>query len=381
VNKGEAFRDVMIKLLHTADHQLGIKFSGFGDKGRHLRQAVKESLRATVDLALAEAVDLLLIAGDLFDSNAVSRNLVDEAVVQLKRLAPVPVCILPGTHDCYDGSSVYRRPEFQNISNIHTFTDETTTISFPDLDLTVNGKANLSPTGTESPLMGFEKNQETKYHVTLAHGEIAIEGKFAGDYYPIEQKQIGTSGMNYVALGHWHRLADFSQGGVKAFYCGAPETLSFEEGEDSGFVLLVSIDGSGTHVDKRRVGKFLWKTLDLTVETFEDEDDLIEEIQKQADPSTLLRVRLKGLKPLAWDVSEDRLLETLGDSFFHLEVSTEDLSSSLGRIPTADFPEVSVIGQFLRLIERRLEAADPADKPVLEEALQRGFALLNGREA
>jgi len=78
---------------------------------------------------------------------------------------------------------------------------------------------------------------------------------------------------------------------------------------------------------------------------------------------------------------EERLLETLGDSFFYLEVSTEDMSSSLGRIPIGDFPEVSVIGQFLRLMERRLEAADPAEKRVLEEALQRGFALLNGREA
>ncbi len=371
----------MIKLLHTADQQLGVKFSGFGDKGRHLRQAVKESLRTTVDLALAERVDLVLIAGDLFDSNAVSRNLVDEALVQLKRLAPVPVCILPGTHDCYDASSVYRRPEFQNKSNIHIFTDETAAIPFPDLDLTVYGRANLSPTGTESPLTGLAKNQDTECHVALAHGEIAIQGKSAGYYYPVEPREIAASKMNYVALGHWHRLADFSQGSVKAFYCGAPETLSFEEGEDSGFVLLVSIDGSGTHVDERRVGKFLWKTFELTVETFEDEKELVEEIQKQADPSTLLRVRLKGLKPLAWDVSEERLLEMLGDSFFHLEVSTEDMSSSLGRIPIGNFPEVSVIGQFLRLMEKRLEAADPAEKRVLEEALQRGFALLNGREA
>ncbi|NIO10637.1 MAG: phosphoesterase, partial [Deltaproteobacteria bacterium] len=61
----------MIRLLHTADHQLGVKFMGFGEKGKQLRQAVKESLKATVDLALTEAVDLVLIPGDLFDSNAV----------------------------------------------------------------------------------------------------------------------------------------------------------------------------------------------------------------------------------------------------------------------------------------------------------------------
>ena len=52
----------MIKLLHTADQQLGVKFLGFGEKGRLLRQAVKESLKKTVDLALAESVELVLIA-------------------------------------------------------------------------------------------------------------------------------------------------------------------------------------------------------------------------------------------------------------------------------------------------------------------------------
>jgi hypothetical protein len=39
------------------------------------------------------------------------------------------------------------------------------------------------------------------------------------------------------------------------------------------------------------------------------------------------------------------------------------------------------MGQFLRLMEKRLETADTSEKPLLEEALQRGFALLNGREA
>ncbi len=371
----------MIKLLHTADYQLGVKFIGFGEKGKQLRQAVRESLKSTVDLAIAEAADLVLIAGDLFDSNEVSGNLVDETVAQLKRLAPIPACILPGTHDCYDASSVYRRPGFQDIPHIHIFTDEMWSIAFSDLDLTVYGRANVHPTGTESPLRGLDKNDETTYHVAMAHGEIAIEGKFAGDYYPIEQREIADSRMDYVALGHWHRYADFSRGGVKAFYCGAPETLSFEEGGESGSVLLVSIDGSETQVERKRVGKYVWRTLDLSVEAFETGEELLREIRREADPNTLLRVKLHGLKPLTWDVGEESLVEALGDSFFHLEVTTRDLTPLLDPIRATDFPESTIMGQFLRIIQKRLETADPVEKPVLEEALQRGFDLLSGREA
>jgi len=371
----------MIKLLHTADQQLGVRFLGFGEKGRQLRQAVKESLKKTVDLALAESVDLVLIAGELFDSSTVSRNLVEEAVLQLKRLAPIPTCILPGTHDCYDAASVYRRSEFQTLPHIHIFTDEIKAVPFPDLDITVYGRANLSPQGSESPLEGLVKTNETTYHVAMAHGEIAIEGKFSGDYYPMRTKEITESGMNYVALGHWHRYADFSQGAVKACYPGAPETLSFEEGEDSGFVLLVSMDDSGTRVEKKRVGRYLWKTIDLVVENFGQEDELIQEIMKHADPNTLVQIRLSGLKPVTWDMSEERLVEAVGDSFFHIEVISGDLTLSSEHIQPTEFPGSTIMGQFLRLMQNRLESAEASEKPVLQEALQRGFALLNGREA
>jgi DNA repair exonuclease SbcCD nuclease subunit len=371
----------MVTLLHTADQQLGVKFLGFGEKGTLLRQAVKDSLRKTVDLACAESVGLVLIAGDLFDSNTVSKNLVEDTLAQLKRLAPIPVCILPGTHDAYDASSVYRRSEFQGLPHLHIFTDEITAIPFPELDLTVYGKANLSPKGTESPLKGLGKTKGTTYHVAMAHGEIAIEGKSSGEYYPIRTQEIASSGMDYVALGHWHRYGDFSQGPVKALYPGAPETLSFEEGEDSGFVLLISLDDSGTRVERNRVGKYRWHTIEVVIENFRDEDELIQEIMKHADLDTLLQVRLSGFKPVTWDISEERLVEAAGDSFFHLRVITGDVIPTSEHIHPAEFPESTIMGQFLRLMHDRLEHADAAEKQVLQEALQRGFALLNGREA
>jgi len=71
----------------------------------------------------------------------------------------------------------------------------------------------------------------------------------------------------------------------------------------------------------------------------------------------------------------------LEDLFFHFEVIAGELTTSLEPIRAADFPESTVMGQFLRLMEKRLEAAVPDEKPVLEEALRRGFALLSGREA
>lgn len=401
----------MIKLLHTADLHFGIKFLGFGEKGKELRQAVQEVLKRIVDLALRENVDLVLMAGDLFDSNTVSKKLVDYAISELKRLGDIPVCILPGTHDSYDRSSVYRRVEFQDVSNIHIFTDkphmphsntkdngenppspplikggkggfldETNSIIFPELDLTIYGRANLANTGSDSPISGLIKSDETKYHVAMAHGEIAIEGKYAGDYYPIELKDIAESKMDYIALGHWHRLMDFSQGDVKAFYCGVPETLSFDEREDSGCVLLVELDDSVVNVKKERVGKYVWKTLNLDVEDYDSDDELISEISKSSDTDVLLRVNIGGVQRLEIDFDEEHIAGGLEDKFFHVEIRWDDLKIVPDSLSLDAYPETTVPGQFLRLMLKRIEESDETEKPVLQEALHLGFALLKGKE-
>ncbi len=370
----------MIKLLHTADLHLGIRFLGFGEKGKELRRAVQECLKRIVDLALRENVDLVLMAGDLFDSNTVSKKLVDYAVGELKRLGGIPICILPGTHDSYDRSSVYRRVEFQDVSNIHILTDKITSISFPELDLTIYGKANLANTGSESPISGLIKSDKIRHHVAMAHGEIAIEGKYAGDYYPIELKDIAESKMDYIALGHWHRLMDFSQGDVKAFYCGVPETLSFDEREDSGCVLLVELDDSVVNVKKERVGKYVWKTLNLDIEDYDSDDELIGEISKSSDTDVLLRVNISGVQRLEIDFDKEHIAGGLEDKFFHVEMRWDDLKIVPDSLSLDAYPETTVPGQFLRLMLKRIEESDETEKPVLQEALHLGFALLKGKE-
>src|SRR4029078_7772269 len=63
-----------------------------------------------IDLALTEKVDLVLICGDLFDSNSQPRRSVERAAAELYKLVTrhVPGVIIPGPHDCYEPGSIYR---------------------------------------------------------------------------------------------------------------------------------------------------------------------------------------------------------------------------------------------------------------------------------
>ncbi len=100
----------MLRLLHTADVHLGARHADLGDAAAAQRERQFAAFRAAVDLAIAEKVDLFLVAGDLFDSNVQPKRSVERVAAELGRLAQARIrsVLVPGTHDVYDRSSVYR---------------------------------------------------------------------------------------------------------------------------------------------------------------------------------------------------------------------------------------------------------------------------------
>ncbi len=80
----------MLRLLHTADVHLGARHADLGEAASAQRERQFAAFAASVDLALAEKVDLFLVAGDLFDSNVQPRRSVERVAAELGRLGPEP---------------------------------------------------------------------------------------------------------------------------------------------------------------------------------------------------------------------------------------------------------------------------------------------------
>ena len=94
----------MLRLLHTADVHLGARHADLGEAAAAQRERQFAAFRAAVDLAIAEKVDLFLVAGDLFDSNVQPKRSVERVAAELARLAQARIrsVLVPGTHDVYD---------------------------------------------------------------------------------------------------------------------------------------------------------------------------------------------------------------------------------------------------------------------------------------
>ena len=143
-----------LRLVHTSDVHV--------DDAALERRAADFPLRRVVDLVAAEAADLLLIAGDLFDSSRVSAAAVERVLDELRRV-PATTVVLPGNHDCYDGDSIYHRVDFRDAgSHVHALLDEDgETLEFPELHATVWAVPWSITTPPTGPSRAFPCDAET----------------------------------------------------------------------------------------------------------------------------------------------------------------------------------------------------------------------------
>ena len=114
----------MFTFIHSADWQLGARFSQFGAKAARLRDARLTTLKRTLDLARDRSVDAFLVAGDLFEDNQVDESLVTAVVELFANYPSIPIYLLPGNHDPASGpDSVWHRKPFQRApSHLHVIT-------------------------------------------------------------------------------------------------------------------------------------------------------------------------------------------------------------------------------------------------------------------
>ena len=359
---------------------LGRGFTSLGPAGRTIRQAQFETLKRIVSIVHETDSEFLIIAGDLFDSNSVSEKMVATTFDYLKSLSPTPVYILPGTHDVFDASSVYRSSLLtQGLENVKVFPSEPTEFR-PAPEIGVFGSANTSKRGGQRPLAALSslaENSDAKYKVAVVHGSLLVPiVDSASDEVLIEPAEVQNGPFNYVAAGHWHSRQEWRLGASCFCYAGCPETLGFDNSPSPGAVTLVTL-GERVVLEQSPVGKHRWITMAADLGSV-SETDVLRKAKEQRDKDGLFRLELRGTPDVPVDIED--IEEKLAQEFLHVTIDSTRLVSS---IPVGDqLPENSVIRAFADIMVEKIEAAtDPGDKEVLQEALRRGCLYLSGKAA
>lgn len=196
-----------MKLLHIADLHLDSPFTGLTKQlhslQKHLIQSPYQAFERCVSIAINQAVDLMVIAGDIYDTEQQTVTAQHFFLKQLERLhiAKIPVVLCHGNHD-------YLRMECQSVpypDNVHLFKDqEVTAIDIPladDQTVRCYGFSYTKRWVDARMIDSYPVNpHETTYTLGVLHGQES------GDHYaPFDLESLLSKNYDYWALGHIHQ--------------------------------------------------------------------------------------------------------------------------------------------------------------------------------
>ncbi len=379
-----------LRIIHTADVHLGSAAHGtrLGRAAAALRGARAEALGRVVEIAREREADVILVAGDLFDSARPDPRAAAEALRILSG-SPAPVAVIPGNHDPLVTGSVWTRAPWDDPpDNVYVFRSPEPVERPWGLDIVLYPCPLQARDGAESPVAWIREAREARevregaasYHIGLAHGTLRITPDIGENDFPIEPDEIARLGLDYLALGHWHSGTDAGEAGRNRYaYSGSPEAMSF--GDPTGGVLLVELIPGAIEVESLSTGAFLFREEKRYVAEPQDVAALADVLGGIEDPArTFLRVKLEGTAPLAALEEASVLGETLEDKgFAFVEVDASELGAEPQDIELARVPR-GPLRRTLEILVETERAADGEDRQIARRSLALAWSLFMENE-
>lgn len=284
-----------MKLLHTADWQIGGVFGQFDQEAASfLATARTDSVKALATLALERAVDVVVVAGDVFDQQDVPGHVIRRMFSAMEAYKGRWL-LIPGNHDAALVESVWTRAaKLKCIPQNVTVATKPQTVVFDDLKLALLC-APLTQRHTFEDTTAFFDTEETPegyFRVGLAHG--AVEGILPEDIdspNPIARTRAQTARLDYLALGDWHGTKSVNS---RTWYSGTHEPDRFKD-NDPGNALVVTIAAPGAQpaVETVKVGKYRWRRVERVVSLPTDAELLANELAEFGETHAV-RVGVSG---------------------------------------------------------------------------------------
>lgn len=360
-----------IRILHTADLHLDSAFEGLGaGKAAVRREEQRALLGRLAELAVSENVDLVLLAGDLFDSTSAYMESVQELMRALRTI-PAPVFISPGNHDHYSTRSAYAKLALPE--NVHIFTKNAIEcVELPGLNVRVYGAAFTEK--YSAPLLKDFRAPRADGIINLLclHGEV---GARESVYDPISLDELENSGIDYAALGHIHKASGLMKTGDTWYsWPGCPEGRGFDEtGEKT--VSIIEIENGSCTLRPVSIASRRYESIKVDVTGI----DPLLAVHTQIPPDTVrdvYRITLTGQTDAAPDIN--RLRRNLSELFFELQLRDE---THLRRSLWENADDDTLRGVFLAKLKAKYEAArDDNERRLIEQAARWGLAAMDRGE-
>jgi DNA repair protein SbcD/Mre11 len=352
-----------ITFLHVADVHLDSMFTDTHlslEKAHKRRMELRACFSRICGLAVQHQVDLLLIAGDLYEHKHILESTVFFLKETFERLSPIPILICGGNHDPVMDDWVHK--ELGQLNHV-TFFGEHGVYLDAQKQIAVYAEGftdfyKLEKRGSLKEKIGFVHSENI--NLFLSHGSLDIDvGKYK--YNPLSSDELESLGMDYIALGHFHNRFGDLNGKHPVYNPGSPEPLGFDE-EGSHGVYLVSIVKDHERLERQiafiPTNQRQYRKVVVDITGLRDEEaciqkvkDLTEDIPKE----DFLSISLEGFLDFTWDTEN---IKRAFSDFFYIKIK----DASLMDLDLEDLEEDQTIkGEFVRRMLSEIRKAKETD--------------------
>ena len=263
-----------MRFIHAADLHIDSPLRGLsrypGAPLDRLRGATRRALERLVDLALAEQVDFVLLAGDLYDRDWPDFHTGLFVRGQMVRLgqAGIRVFIVQGNHDAH--GVITRQVSWPD--NVKLFSSHSAqTEHWPELDVAIHGRSFPDRAVPEDLVPAYPPAVPNCFNIGLLHTSLTgMEGH--DTYAPTSVDVLRTKGYDYWALGHVHQRQVVSQQPRVVF----PGNLQGRHARETGAkgCELVTVQGADIRSEFFALDVVRWHQLELDISAVTALDDL-----------------------------------------------------------------------------------------------------------
>lgn len=387
------------KILHIADPHVDsplrglAKYPGLPDD--ELRSATRRAFANAVSFAIQEAVDLVLIAGDLFDGTWRDMGTGLWAVDQFSRLreAEIPVGFIRGNHDALSKVA----PKLNWPENVFEFgANAAETWTLENIGVAVHGQSFATQAEERDLAAAYPAAIPNLFNIGLLHTSLA--GSPDHDTYaPTSTQTLQAKGYDYWALGHIH-LREIIEGPAPIVFAGNLQGRHVRETGPKGASLL-------TVEDRRLVShQFIpldvvrWQRADITVHEDDSLDDVLSNVHLElanlraaADERPIaVRVELAGIAGCHDELSGAGQVAELTNSVRSMARDHDDVWIEKVRVRTSPPVDIDSLrksdGLLAALFDdfERLQKEDDAlskwnvgkqFKPLINQAIKKDVSL------
>lgn len=369
-----------MRFLHTGDIHLDSAFCSCGLRdAEKQREDGRRLLQRIFDTAKNEKCEMMLIAGDLFDSRFVSPETA-ELFCSLVEKCGIPVIVSPGNHDPYSENSFYAKASQLLEDKLFVFnTPELQVFDFDRLKVRVFGYGFVAGALADDPLLSAQMPEDNGYiKIFCGHGEIDNPGS---RYAPITSSELKDLGFAYAALGHIHNSKEKEDGEGRIRYCGFAEGRAFDEIGEGG-VWIVDADEDKCVCERRILSERSFYERRVELSPSDSRGDIEQKICALAedikDKGACLRLSLYGMaeESLIRQVKQNEVEIGKTAGLEYLQIEDECLPFVDGEYLERD---TTIRGELYRVLRPKLMSGNAKERATAIKALRIGLAAIDGK--